>query len=560
MAFDVEGARQAGYSDAEIADHLAGAANFDAAAARKAGYGDAELIGHLASPPTTSAEPNPMLRTDPNQPNTAIAKSAPPFDPGALDRTVGAVREGWEGGSHPLTPAYEAAVDEGGPVGRYIVNPALRALTGVPAALFRGGQQAVMETANQIVPGTGRDLAAIPEAFAGTPQLMPHPQRLSPPQTAPSPRFVQEYYGEGLPTNRLAAEPQGPAPSFVPPDAARPPAVPINERPPGQPDVFVPPRPQEYRPGELNQTPPPRAPGTALVPVETTPPAPLAEAVTTPKTAAEAKAVASAYYDIADQHGASRLPANFANEFVDTVKRIAPQTEAGRVIVGETEVARLANRVEVLRDQPITLKAAQEIDEGIGNLIEKQFDPIKGLSKEGHELYELQTTFRDMVENAPSSSESAAGAAALKQGRAAWAQAQKMRDLERIVERASSMAQPSTGIITGIRTLLSNEKRSRGYTAAEKAALRQAQKRGVLGDVMHVFGSRLVPIAASTAAFAGSGLLGGLLTGGITHAGSTLLRNGATRLQSGRLQNAFTTIGAGVPPYPLPRNRLAPPE
>lgn len=47
MAFDVEGARRAGYSETEIADHLARTQRFDAAAARKAGYSDADLINHL---------------------------------------------------------------------------------------------------------------------------------------------------------------------------------------------------------------------------------------------------------------------------------------------------------------------------------------------------------------------------------------------------------------------------------------------------------------------------------------------------------------------------------
>lgn len=50
MAFDVEGARKAGYSDAEIVDHLAGERSFDAAGARKSGYSDAEILGHLREP------------------------------------------------------------------------------------------------------------------------------------------------------------------------------------------------------------------------------------------------------------------------------------------------------------------------------------------------------------------------------------------------------------------------------------------------------------------------------------------------------------------------------
>ena len=39
MAFDVEAARAAGYSDAEIADHMAQSRGFDLAGARAAGSG-----------------------------------------------------------------------------------------------------------------------------------------------------------------------------------------------------------------------------------------------------------------------------------------------------------------------------------------------------------------------------------------------------------------------------------------------------------------------------------------------------------------------------------------
>ena len=53
MAFDVEGARKAGYSDEEIADHLAQESKFDVAGARKSGYSDAEIVQHLAEAPAT---------------------------------------------------------------------------------------------------------------------------------------------------------------------------------------------------------------------------------------------------------------------------------------------------------------------------------------------------------------------------------------------------------------------------------------------------------------------------------------------------------------------------
>lgn len=50
MGFDIQGAKQAGYSDAEIADYLAKEHSFDAQGARKSGYSDAEIITHLQAP------------------------------------------------------------------------------------------------------------------------------------------------------------------------------------------------------------------------------------------------------------------------------------------------------------------------------------------------------------------------------------------------------------------------------------------------------------------------------------------------------------------------------
>ena len=49
MAFDVEGARKAGYSESEIVDFLGQQNNFDVSGARKAGYDNSELLSHLVS-------------------------------------------------------------------------------------------------------------------------------------------------------------------------------------------------------------------------------------------------------------------------------------------------------------------------------------------------------------------------------------------------------------------------------------------------------------------------------------------------------------------------------
>lgn len=56
MSFDIEGAKKAGYSDAEIADYLASQSNFDAAGARTSGYSDAEIINHLSAIPASKVQ------------------------------------------------------------------------------------------------------------------------------------------------------------------------------------------------------------------------------------------------------------------------------------------------------------------------------------------------------------------------------------------------------------------------------------------------------------------------------------------------------------------------
>jgi hypothetical protein len=65
MTFDVAGAKQAGYTDAEILGHLAPQSKFDTEGARRAGYNDAEILQFLGSAPavspqTTSQGPAPL--------------------------------------------------------------------------------------------------------------------------------------------------------------------------------------------------------------------------------------------------------------------------------------------------------------------------------------------------------------------------------------------------------------------------------------------------------------------------------------------------------------------
>jgi hypothetical protein len=65
MAYDVEGARKAGLSDAEINNYLANKYKYNLAGAREAGLADTEILNHLL----TKGKP--------------VAKAAPVAAPGA---------------------------------------------------------------------------------------------------------------------------------------------------------------------------------------------------------------------------------------------------------------------------------------------------------------------------------------------------------------------------------------------------------------------------------------------------------------------------------------------
>lgn len=94
MAFDIEGARKAGYTDAEIASHLATRAGFDLKAAKSSGYTDSEVIAHLSAKVAASPaipyqkQANTVPPVGPAMPDP----NAPP--PSLVDQAIGAGEAG----------------------------------------------------------------------------------------------------------------------------------------------------------------------------------------------------------------------------------------------------------------------------------------------------------------------------------------------------------------------------------------------------------------------------------------------------------------------------------
>ena len=448
--------------------------------------------------------------------------------PDAARAIVGAAGEGWQATPSILTPETQAYQDQF-LWGKYFVNPLFRVANAIPAAtnaLMYGGA----ELANQITgdPRAGRDALMIaqvaPVAHIGT-GVPPVEAPVSEAASAPRPQFVSERTAPDV----SGLDPRNAIQTLIQHD--------IEENPPPAPDR-----------GAANQTTPPEAPSAIVTPSTL-------EAVTSgstpsPDTSAYAKQVASAYYDIADKTGGTLTP-QFTNKFLDSVSTMDKQTEAGQATAGQNAVSSLLDRWQVLRDKPLTLQAAQEMDEALGGLISKEYG-VKGLSPDGVQLLQVQQQLRDQISNAGEGDVTggSAGFAALDPARKAWAQAMKMGDLERIAQRAEMFDNPATSIKTQVRTLVNNPARSRGYSPDELAAVKDAGDRGFVGGALHVFGSRLLPLVAGGAGLS-HGPVAGLISAGVAQPVASMLRAGATGIATRRLNRAIGVVGEGIPPHPL---------
>lgn len=209
------------------------------------------------------------------------------------------------------------------------------------------------------------------------------------------------------------------------------------------------------------------------------------------------KAKASDLYKEAEQLGGILSP-QFTDDFLAKAQNLSKQTTAGKLTVGQDELASLLNRWESLRGQPISLQAAKEIDEGLSEIADKYFKDGK-ITAEGRKIIEVQSAFRDSIQNAVPSQVIGGkdGFLALRQARKAWQQAMKINDIERILARAEFADQPANAIKNGFRTLLSNEKRLRGYSKEEIKLIRQAASTNVQLDTLRTIGSRLLGIGTT---------------------------------------------------------------
>lgn len=246
-----------------------------------------------------------------------------------------------------------------------------------------------------------------------------------------------------------------------------------------------------------------------------------------------------AYQSAADKGGV--LKGWFTNRFLDSISDVKPATVAGVRVPTDPKLDEAIEYISQLKNKRLTLDDAQALDEYLSEAVDS-FTEMGQVKKSGQKLLEIQRRFRDAIESADQNliEGGPEGFQALKEGRKLWSAQLKMRDIERIIQRAELTDNPATAIKTGFRNLLTNAKKSRGYSKEELAAIQRAASGGAAQDVLRTFGSRLWTIAGGAA--------NGPLGAAIGQGGSMASRGLATRNAMQNAQNVAATVSQRVSP------------
>lgn len=259
-------------------------------------------------------------------------------------------------------------------------------------------------------------------------------------------------------------------------------------------------------------------------------------------TSEEIRAKGGELFKLAEAKGGV-LKSQVADDFLDKVLSIRPQTEAGRVFKGDSPVTKILDNVGSLKGKPLTLDAAKEVDEALGEMAYSTMDKFGKLSADGKKFLDMQTQLRRTIENADESMVIGGkeGFEAVKEARKLWSTSLRLRDIEKIIANAERMDQPATAIRTGFRTLLRNGDRIKGYSPAEVRALEKAAKTGVVTDLFRLGGSGLVPIGTGVTGLA-AGPVGGAVGAGAGFALQQGSKAIASARQAGRANQAAKTV------------------
>jgi hypothetical protein len=191
------------------------------------------------------------------------------------------------------------------------------------------------------------------------------------------------------------------------------------------------------------------------------------------------------------------------------------------------------------------------MDQGLGDRIADSIDPQTGImNSDGYRYQQVQHALRDTMDNVTAADVDGgtAGFQRYQDGRTGYAQVAKMRQLERLQARAQSASDPQAAFQRMVTNMANNRYQSRGWTADELAAAKDAGNRGFIGGAQQVLAA---PLGRLTGAGIGGwvgGVPGALVGGEIGKDVTTsMMRGSGLRQLDQRVQGALNTLLRRIP-------------
>ena len=255
-------------------------------------------------------------------------------------------------------------------------------------------------------------------------------------------------------------------------------------------------------------------------------------------TAAAAKAKSQAGYKSADM-GAQVLDRDKVGAVFDAMRGPAPTNAIERASSAADPVTAFLEKYKDARNEPMSLNGATILDQELGDMVSKEYTS-NGLTADGKKLLNAKQALVDAIKNEPAYGP-------IAQAKQDWVQYSKLKDIEKIEQRAEAMPNKATALTTYLNTYLNNARNTRGWTTDELAAARDAVHTGVGENLLKVLGNKMsVPIAAATEAATG-GISSGAIAWLVAHGVSSAAKLGAAGIKSGQIQELKSVLAGNQP-------------
>jgi hypothetical protein len=253
--------------------------------------------------------------------------------------------------------------------------------------------------------------------------------------------------------------------------------------------------------------------------------------------------VGSNAYKFVEQSGTGFTPA-LTDKVLGILDNGKQAPIAGKVLTSEAkDINGALSEFDDLKGSPLTITDFQKIDSNLGDKAAQAY--VSGNANKGRILSQAQDQIRELVKSGNLAPADLVGPqegvdALTQDAIPVWSTQAKMGDIQKIVDRANMMDNPSTGIKTGLRNLALNKNRMASYPPEIQKLIIKGATTGKIDDLLGVLGSRLNGIAGAA--------IGGIPGSIVSNLSSMAARGLRTGAKVGEAQAISDALVEGIRP------------